>query len=154
MLEREALSGWSTSGLAVLESGLNVTPALSVGNAGLATRPNQIAAVTHPGDGKTNLGHQSYFSAASFQAPAWGEFGDARPGDVRGPKEVTFNTALDKNFPITERIGFKLRVEAFNVFNHPNTIVQGTWSGATSSFGDVIGAGDPRQMEFAGRITF
>jgi hypothetical protein len=154
LLAREALSGWSTSGLAVLESGLNVTPALSVGNAGLATRPNQIAAVTHPGDGKTNLGHASYFSTASFQAPAWGEFGDSRPGDERGPKEVTFNTALDKNFPITERVGFKLRVEAFNVFNHPNTIVQGTWSGPTSSFGDVIGAGDPRQMEFAGRITF
>jgi hypothetical protein len=34
--------------------------------------------------------------------------------------------------------------------------VQGTWtsSSPTSSFGDVIGAGDPRQMEFAGRITF
>ncbi|MGA7341953.1 MAG: carboxypeptidase regulatory-like domain-containing protein [Terracidiphilus sp.] len=154
LLVREALSGWSTSGLAVLESGLNVTPSLSVGNAGLATRPNQIAAVTHPGDGKTNLGHVSYFSAASFQAPAWGEFGDARPGDVRGPKEVAFNTALDKSFPIGERIAFKLRIEAFNVFNHPNTIVQGVWSGPTSSFGDVIGAGDPRQMEFAGRIVF
>jgi Carboxypeptidase regulatory-like domain len=151
---REALSGWATSGLAVLESGLAVTPQLSVGNAGLATRPNMIAAVTHPGDGKTNLGHQSYLSAASFQAPAWGEFGDAQPGVVRGPKEVAFNVALDKNFPITERVGFKLRIEAFNVFNHPNTIVQGVWSGPTSSFGDVIGAGDPRQMEFSGRMTF
>lgn len=157
VLTRELLSGWGTSGLAVLESGLAISPQLSFGNAGLATRPNQIATVTHPGDGKTQLsGHSSYFSASSFQAPAWGEFGDAKPGVVRGPKEVAFNTALDKNFPITERIGFKLRVEAFNVFNHPNTIVQGAWSSpsATSSFGTVIGAGDPRQMEFAGRLTF
>jgi hypothetical protein len=151
---RELLSGWGTSGLAVIESGLAVTPQLAVGNAGLATRPNQIAAVSHPGDGKTNLGHSSYFSASSFQAPAWGQFGDAKPGDVRSPKEVAFNVALDKTFPITERVGFKLRVEAFNVFNHPNTIVQGVWSGPASSFGNVIGAGDPRQMEFAGRITF
>lgn len=154
LLAREALSGWGTSGLAVLESGLAVTPQLAVGNAGLATRPNQVASVTHPGDGKTNLGHSSYFSASSFQAPAWGQFGDASPGVVRGPKEVAFNVALDKTFPITERVGFKLRVEAFNVFNHPNTIVQGVWSGPTSSFGDVIGAGDPRQVEFAGRIIF
>jgi Carboxypeptidase regulatory-like domain len=154
VLAREALSGWGTSGLAVLESGLAISPALAVGNAGLATRPNQIAGVSHPGDGKTNLGHPSYFSAASFQAPAWGQFGDASPGVVRNPKEVAFNVALDKTFPITERIGFKLRIEAFNVFNHPDTILQGTWSGPTSSFGDVIGAGDPRQMEFAGRITF
>ena len=154
LLAHEALSGWDTAGLAVLESGLTITPALAVGNAGLATRPNQIASVAHPGDGKTNLGHSSYFSASSFQAPAWGEFGDAKPGDVRSPKEVAFNVALDKNFPITERVGFKLRVEAFNVFNHPNTIVQGVWSGPSSSFGDVIGAGDPRQMEFSGRLTF
>lgn len=154
MLEREALAGWGISGLAVLESGLAVTPTLGVGNAGLATRPNLIAPVTHPGDGKTNLGHQSYLSAASFQAPAWGEFGDAQPGSVRGPKEVAFNTALDKSFPIGEKISFKLRIEAFNIFNHPNTIVQGSWAGATSSFGTVIGAGDPRQMEFSGRLQF
>ena len=151
---RELLSGWGFSGLAVLESGLALTPALAVGNAGLATRPNQIAGVTHPGDGKVNLGHASYLSAGSFQAPAWGEFGDTLPGNVRGPKEVSFNVAMDKNFPITERIGFKMRAEAFNVFNHPNTIVQGVWSGATSSFGQVIGAGDPREMEFSGRFTF
>ena len=155
VLAREVLSGWGTSGLAVLESGLAISPALGVGNAGLATRPNQIASVTHPGDGKTFLtGHQSYLSAASFQAPAWGEFGDARPGDVRNPKEIAFNVALDKNFPITERVFFKLRIEAFNVFNHPDTIIQGTWAGPTSSFGSVIGAGDARQMEFSGRMTF
>ena len=155
VVAREALSGWGTSGLAVIESGLAISPQLSVGNAGLATRPNMIARVTHPGDGKTFLpGHASYFSAASFQAPAWGEFGDAQPGVVRNPREVAFNVALDKNFPITERVGFKLRIEAFNVFNHPNPIVQGVWSGPTSSFGNVIGAGDPRQMEFSGRITF
>lgn len=91
---------------------------LGVGSAGLATRPNLIAPVTHPGDGKTNLpGHtESYLSAASFQAPAFGEFGDAQPGSVRGPKEVDFNVALDKGFPIGERVNFKMRIEAFNVF--------------------------------------
>ena len=154
VLAREALSGWGISGLAVIESGLAITPTLGVGNAGLATRPNQIAPVTHPGDGKTNLGHASYLSATSYQAPAWGEFGDTQPGSVRGPKEVILSTALDKNFPITERVGFKLRIEAFNLFNHPNTILQGSWAGPTSSFGTVIGAGDARQTEFSGRFTF
>jgi hypothetical protein len=155
LLAREILSGWNTSGLAVLESGFALTPTLSISDAGLAARPNMIAQVSHPGDGKVNLGHSSYLSAASFQAPAWGEFGDAAPGGIRGPREIAFNTALDKNFPIAERVGFKLRVEAFNLFNHPNTIVQGAWTGQTStSFGAVIGAGDPRQMEFSGRLTF
>jgi len=154
VLARELLSGWGTSGLAVLESGLAVTPALSVSYSGEATHPNQIAKVTHPGDGKVRLGHASYFSAASFQSPAWGEVGDVKPGDIRNPKEITFNTAIDKTFPISDRVGFKLRVEAFNVFNHPNTVMQGTWSGPSSSFGDVVGAGDARQTEFSGRFTF
>jgi hypothetical protein len=154
LLAREALSGWGISGLAAVESGLAVTPVLSVGSQGLAARPNQIAAVTHPGDGKVKLGHAPYFSVSSFQAPAWGQFGNAKPGSLRGPKEVSISTALDKNFPIREGIGFKLRVEAFNVFNHPNTMIQGTYSGSASNFGTVVGAGDARQMEFSGRLTF
>jgi hypothetical protein len=153
---REFLSGWGSSGLAVVESGLAVTPSLSVGSQGLAARPNLIAPVTHPGDGKTNISssRSPYFSPASFQAPAWGEFGNAKPGMLRGPKEVSFSTAVDKTFPIREGLGFKLRVEAFNIFNHPNTMMNGTWSGPTSTFGTVVGAGDARQMEFSGRLTF
>ena len=158
VLARELLSGWGTSGLAVLESGLAIYPSLGVGNAGLAARPNLIAPVTHPGDGKSfHSSYQSYLSAASFQAPAWGTFGDAKPGVVRNPKEVDFNVALDKNFPIRESMFFKLRIEAFNVFNHPDPIVQGTWSSPSNvlgGFGSVVGAGDPRQMEFSGRLTF
>jgi len=154
LLARELLSGWGTSGLAAIESGLAVTPMLSVSSSGMAARPNQVAKVTRLGDGKSKLGHSAFFSATSFQAPAWGQFGNARPGSLRGPKEVTFSTALDKNFPIREGIAFKLRIEVFNVFNHPNTMVQGTWSGTSSSFGTVVGAGDARQTEFSGRFTF
>jgi hypothetical protein len=154
LIARELLSGWGTSGLAAIESGLAVTPSLSISSTGLASRPNLINKITHPGDGKGSLGHSSYFSATSFQAPAWGQFGNARPGMLRGPKEVTFSTALDKNFPVREGMAFKLRIEVFNVFNHPNTMVQGTWSGTSSSFGTVVGAGDARQMEFSGRFTF
>jgi hypothetical protein len=153
---REFLSGWGSSGLAVIESGLAVTPSLSVGGQGLATRPNLVAPVTHPGDGKTNISSSRapYFSPASFQAPAWGTFGNGKPGMLRGPKEVSFSTALDKTFPIHENVGFKLRIEVFNIFNHPNTMMNGTWSGTASSFGTVVGSGDARQMEFSGRLTF
>jgi hypothetical protein len=155
-VEREFLSGWGSSGLAVIESGLAVTPSLSVGSQGLASRPNLIAKVTHPGNGKTNISssHAPYFSPTSFQAPAWGTFGNAKPGMLRGPKEVSFSTALDKTFPIHENVGFKLRVEVFNIFNHPNTMMNGTWSSTTGSFGTVVGSGDARQMEFSGRFTF
>lgn len=156
IIARELLSGWGSSGLFVVESGLAVTPSLSVGSQGLASRANLIGAVTHPGNGKTQIGGTSakYWSVGSFQAPAWGMFGNAKPGMLRGPKEVSVSTALDKTFPIHENIGFKLRVEAFNVFNHPNININGTYGGPTSGFGNVAGSGDPRMMEFSGRFTF
>jgi hypothetical protein len=154
VIARELLSGWGSSGIVVTESGLAVTPSLSVGSQGLASRANLIGSVTHPGNGKAQLGQGKYWSIGSFQAPAWGMFGDAKPGMLRGPKEVSVSTALDKTFPIHDNIGFKLRVEAFNIFNHPNFMMNGTYGGPTSSFGTVAGAGDMRQMEFSGRLTF
>lgn len=156
VVAREILSGWGTSGLFVLESGLAVTPSLSVGSQGLATRANLIGPITHPGNGKTQIGGtgSKYWSIGSLQAPAWGMFGDARPGMLRGPKEVSVSTALDKTFHIREGMGFKLRVEAFNLFNHPNIMINGTYGGPTSGFGNVTGSGDPRMTEFSGRFTF
>jgi hypothetical protein len=44
-------------------------------------------------------------------------------------------------------------LEAFNVLNHPNFnyVDYGYGDG---SFGQVLGAGDQRIMEFAGKISF
>ncbi|MHB1020844.1 MAG: carboxypeptidase-like regulatory domain-containing protein [Acidobacteriaceae bacterium] len=153
LLAREFLGGWGMSGLAVLESGFALNPQLGTAGAGLATRPNQIGPVKYTG--KKLLFGAQFINPSAFQPPAYGYFGNASPGSIRGPKEVTFNVAADKNFAITERVGFKLRVEAFNVFNHPSPVVTAVWGGTSGgSFGQVIGAGDPRIMEFAGRFTF
>ena len=78
---------------------------------------------------------------------------------LRGPKEVSFATAVNKTFPITEHAGIELRAEAFNVFNHPNiNSINNTYyfSQATnqSNFGYAATAGDMRQMEFSARVNF
>ncbi len=59
------------------------------------------------------------YAYSSFAVPGWGTFGNSQPGVLRGPKEVAFAAAV-QNFPITERVGFQMRAEAFNLFNHPN----------------------------------
>ncbi|RXS94871.1 hypothetical protein ESZ00_09500 [Silvibacterium dinghuense] len=154
IFRREVLSGWGTSGLAVAESGFALNPAVSVSDVGLATHPNLVGPANSTGSGKPGTG-TTFINPNAFQSPAFGYFGNASPGVVRGPKDVTFNVAADKNFPITEKVIAKLRVEAFNVFNHPNTIVNSTWSGASGgTFGQVIGSGDQRMMEFSGRLSF
>ncbi len=167
-LLRELASGFGTSGLITVQSGFATTVGLSSPYAGLANRPNQVGTlVRNPGSGKKALGQAPLYSFQSFAAPGFGSFGNSEPGVLRGPKEVSFATAINKTFPVTERVGLQVRAEAFNVFNHPNiNSINATYiyynpnttaasaSSNASSFGYATGAGDPRQMEFSARVTF
>ena len=99
------------------------------------------------------------YSYSSFALPGFGTFGNSQPGVLRGPKEVSFATAVNKDFAITEHVKAQIRAEAFNVFNHPNINgINSTFSNSaatnTTNFGIATSAGDMRQMEFSGRITF
>ncbi len=133
---------------------------LSTPYAGLANRANQIGSlVRNSGSGKKAIGQSPLYKYNSFALPGFGTFGNSEPGVLRGPKEVSFAIAANKTFPITEKAGFELRAEAFNVFNHPNiNAINSTLylSGQTnqSNFGYASNAGDMRQMEFSGRFTF
>jgi len=160
LIARELLSHWGTSGLLTAESGFAATVGLSSSVAGLANRPNQVAPLNRrSGSGKKALGQPALYDYTSFAAPSFGTFGNSEPGVLRGPREVSFATAVNKTFPITERVGLQLRTEAFNVFNHPNVnAINSTFSQSSttnaSAFGYANSVGDMRQMEFSGRITF
>jgi len=72
--------------------------------------------------------------------------------------------ALQKNIPITERVKFILRGEAYNVFNHPSfTVVDTTAQFDTTqagngrpsgTFGQVKDDRGPRILQISGRVTF
>jgi hypothetical protein len=78
---------------------------------------------------------------------------DRREGVFVGPREISTNVSATKSFPIYESFNVQLRVEAFNVFNHPNITAISTAAGA-GNFGQALSAGDPRIMEGALRINF
>lgn len=160
LLARELLSGWGTSGLITAQSGFANSVTLSSAYAGLATRPNQIGSlIRNGGSGKKAIGQKPLYSYSSFAVPGWGAFGNSESGVLTGPREVAFATALNKTVPITERVGVQLRAEAFNLFNHPNinsinTSFNFVTATNASSFGYATAAGDMRQLELSGRITF
>jgi hypothetical protein len=147
---RSLAGGWSFSGLCVMESGFALTPTLSAPFAGLASRPNLIAPVKVTGN------PHAWVNPASFQQPAYGFFGDAAIGIIRGPSEIAFNVAVGKSFALTERVKLELRVEVFNVANHPNFLNVNTAFNPTStaSFGQALSAGDPRIIEGMVRLSF
>jgi len=56
----------------------------------------------------------------NLQLPTIGRPFTGSRGDIRGGGMQNWDMSLFKNIPIGERYSFQLRLEAFNVFNHPN----------------------------------
>jgi hypothetical protein len=57
---------------------------------------------------------------ACFFAPSPGSIGlESGINFLYGPSVVNFDMALQKSFSLKERVKFQFRVDAFNVFNHP-----------------------------------
>jgi hypothetical protein len=104
----------------------------------------------------------SWVNACAFTDPPFGSFGDVGRNTVQGPGYQIWDFSLFKNFPISERTKLEFRAEFFNVFNHPN--LQFAKSGpqnsintttfGTPEFGFLTAARDPRQIQFALKLSF
>ena len=146
---REFVAGWSISGIAIAQSGFPQTPSLSAPNTGLASRPNQVGPL-HFSSNRNQI-----FNPSAFAVPAYGFFGNATNGSIPGPKEVAFNIALYKTFPITHRVNFQFRAEAFNIANHPSFGGVDTGIGPDDPTPGLVNSPyDPRILEMVGRISF
>jgi carboxypeptidase family protein/TonB-dependent receptor-like protein len=122
--------------------------------------PVYVADPTAPGGRLVN--------ANAFQPPA-GEFGNEPRNFVRGFGVWQTDLAIQRNFPIHERLVLKFRAEAFNLFNHPsfgnidNNLPDGPalFGRATNTLNIQLGGldplyqiGGPRSIQFALKLTF
>ena len=152
---RAVLGGWTISGVTMFASGTPITINNGLDNLGYGGATNnhaqQVSAVTYP---KTK---DAWFSASSFarltpaQALTWGS---SPRGAVIGPGRNNWNIALFKNFQFTERVGFELRTETFNTFNHTQYTAVNSNVGDPANMGKVTGAADPRIFQLGGRLHF
>jgi hypothetical protein len=144
----QAFGNWQLSGTFTYQSGLPLTPGLSLSTKGLATRPDATGVSTSGQRSKS-----SWFNTGAFQAPQPGMFGNAGVGVMRGPGFAIWDSALSKQFPITERAKFTLRGEFFNALNHTNWSSVDTNLGS-GTYGQVTSARDPRRIQLALRFDF
>jgi hypothetical protein len=93
--------------------------------------------------------------------------GNAPRNFVRGFGTWQMNSAIRREFPISERLKLQFRAEAFNIFNHPNfgSINSGccgsTFGLATATLANSLGTLNPlyqmggsRSMQFSLRLAF
>jgi hypothetical protein len=120
----------------------------------------------------TTVNCVSWLNAAAFapKSAVLGTFGDVGKNVLRLPHTVNLDMQLAKNFPITERWRIQLRVEYFNLLNHPNFAPESTSTGTvnttdqissfdklnSNSFGTFRAgqAGDPRIAQLAVKVFF
>ena len=149
-----AIGGWQLNGISTFTSGQYSTPAYSGDNLNIGafstSRPDKVG---DPAAGRKTP--SQWFNPAAFASPATPTTpGNAGRNSIEQPGYQNWDMSLFKAVPVTEKVSFQLRFEAFNVFNHTqfgfaNTTI-GTGFGSISS----VRPGSPRVIQLGGRFSF
>jgi hypothetical protein len=97
-----------------------------------------------------------FFNTSAFTANLPGTYGNSGRNTISGPGLANVNLSLVRSIPIAEHFGtVQFRAEFFNALNHANFgQPDGNLSNASTSFGKITTASDPRIMQFALRYQF
>ncbi len=153
--------GWQVAGILTARGGLplTVTSTQGVQSTGTGNRPNRVC------DGRlSNPTIDQWFDTSCFvqTTEITGTYGDSGRGVIRGPGSFNIDASLIKNTRIG-RTTTEIRVEAFNVLNHPqfgnpNTTVgnaaYGTISTMLSSPSCSLCGTVERQVQLAIKVRF
>jgi len=145
------LGGWEVSGIIGKRTGYWFSPTAGLDNSlsGVgADRPNVVG---NPVLSNPTL--NAWFNKSAFQANAPGTFGNAGRNSLQGPGAFTFDSALMREFAVTEGHHIQFRAEAFNILNHP-TFANPSGTLNSANFGRILSANDPRIMQFALKYLF
>jgi hypothetical protein len=148
------LGGWRLGGIFQTRSGLPITVLdtrnRSLQNERTGDRPNCV------GDWKPsdqNIDH--WMDINAFQAVPLGTFGNCPVGVARGPGYVNLDAVLSKRFNTGGSTYAEIRIEAFNVLNHPSFGAPGRDISVPSTFGVITNTvSSPRVIELGFKFYF
>ena len=171
--------GWTVSGIFIAESGQPFTIFTGPLGGELSQRVNLTGLPTTTGNPNTYIGQTNSISmpslacAAALPAQSYyvqgqtlfnGTAGSPCPGnsarnEFMGPAYVDFDTAVQKNLPLSERLNLILRAEFYNLFNRANyynPITAYSLNGVTLNpqFGEIKSAHGPRRIQLAVRLDW
>jgi hypothetical protein len=158
-------NGWALSGTTRLNSGFpvtlyNPTDTSVLGTFGNGVNNNLLDTPNYAPGCNLNINHDPGngpgFNASCFSLPQLGELGTAPRRFFYGPGIENFDMALIKNVPLGGSRALQVRIEAFNVFNHPQFYGAGAVDGnvASRTFGQIVSAAAPRFVQVATKFSF
>jgi hypothetical protein len=154
-VEKTLLSGWSLSGIVLLQSGMPVTVTQATNNNSFAgfvlQRPNIVGKVNLPASSRKPA---QFFDTSAFTTAPQFTLGNASRNPVRGPAYRDTDIALAKIISPAEHLQLELRAEVFNITNTP-AFAQPNGSFGSASFGTITStATDPRVIQLGARIRY
>jgi len=166
------LGGWTLGSITTFYSGIPFSPTLGNGyGAGLVTpsagpnnRPVMGSGAVYPSTQDRGQWIEGcpggVCTTGPYEYPASAAFGSYPIDTLIGPHFINEDFSIFKQFHITERVSFGLRMDSRNFFNHtnlgsPNNNVQSPTVGEIGgiAFNGVNGTG-MRTLQFSGNIKF
>jgi hypothetical protein len=159
------IAGWELGGIAMMQSGEPYTPHVDgnpSNNIDNHDRPNVVPGVSLYPAHKTV---SQWTNPAAFSQPAPYTFGNAGRNILIGPGLADWDFSLMRNFKLGESKTLQFRAEMFNIFNQANFTLPNA-DASCSCFGVIGntvqpiagqasgGPGDPREIQFALRLTW
>ena len=149
--------GWSLSTILDLRSGLPFSIASGRDNSfsGIGLdRADLLRNPALPDDRSKAERLAKYFDPSAVAFNAVGTFGNSPRNFLRGIGYFNVDTAVQKAFPLRERISLQLRGEFFNLLNHANFGLPGTSVASPNTLGVINNANEPRILQIGARISF
>jgi len=151
------ISGWAISGITTFQSGspFSVTQVSSlqggVSCAGSTCRANRRPGVAiYPGSKTLS----QWFNPAAFFATDF-QYGNSAYNMLWGPRYQNWDTAVGKTTRLHENVNLQIRVDAFNVFNHPTFANPAAAITNTRTVGTITSTnGTSRTLQLGGKLTF
>jgi hypothetical protein len=102
----------------------------------------------------TNSSGPGYVNCSVPSCMVAPHFGNTHRNEFRGPGVTYLNASVFRGFHIYGESQFQIRVEAFNVLNHPQLTSNPNVTVGGGTFGYITGFGGTRSLQFSGRINF
>ena len=150
---RQILGGWTLYGILTAQKGQWSTVSdfdrLDVGSSA-SQRPQLVGDANLPVEQRTP---ERWFNVDAFQEPPQFQYGNAGRGIVEGPGLFNIDLAILRSFRMSEDSWLELRMESFNLTNHPNFRMPWTFF-ASGLLGTITDVSEGRSLQLGLKFYF
>jgi hypothetical protein len=148
------LGGWQLGGLVITHTGFPLTIKVSGDPSGTGSRSVRANVIGTPHDPHEVGVNKPYLDSKAYAVPGPRTFGNSGVGIVRGPGMIRTDLSLNKQFRVSERKYFQLRLAAFNATNTPIFQAPSSLVITAPTFGQIRSSQSERNAQIVAKFYF